>query len=45
MKGFYATAEKVILIQCGYPVVKSVIKEEQLITDRDSLDKAIVKYF
>ena len=45
MKAFYATAEKVLQIQCGNPVVKSVIKEEQLITDRDSVEQAIAEYF
>ena len=38
MKAFYATAEKVLQIQCGNPVVKSVFKEEQLISERDHVD-------
>jgi hypothetical protein len=38
MKAFYATAEKVLQIQCGNPVVKSIIKDEQLITERDQVD-------
>ena len=45
MKAFYATAEKVLQIQCGNPVVRSVIKEEQLITERDHVDQAIAEYF
>ena len=34
MKAFYATAEKVLQIQCGNPVVRAVIKEDQLISER-----------
>ena len=45
MKAFYATAEKVLQIQCGNPVVKSVIKDEQLISERDQVDEAIAGYF
>ena len=45
LKAFYATADKVLQIQCGNPVVNSVIKEEQLITDRDSVERAIAEYF
>ena len=45
MKAFYATAEKVLRVQCGNPVVKSVIVEEQLLSDRDQVDEAIAKYF
>ena len=45
MKAFYATAEKVLKIQCGNPVVMSVVKEEQLITERDHVDQAIAEYF
>jgi hypothetical protein len=45
MKAFYATAEKVLKIQCGNPVVRSVVKEDQLITDRDHVDQAIAEYF
>ena len=35
MKAFYATAEKVLQIQCGNPVVRAVIKEDQLISEKD----------
>ena len=45
MKSFYATAEKVLKIQCGNPVVRSVVKEDQLITERDHVDQAIAEYF
>ena len=47
MEAFYATAEneKVLQIQCRNPVVKSIIKKEQLITDRDSVKRAIAEYF
>ena len=45
MKAFYATAEKVMRVQCGNPVVRSVIREEQLISDRDQVDAAIAEYF
>ena len=45
MKAFYATEERVLKIQCGNPVVKSVIKEEQLITNRDVVEQAIAEYF
>ena len=45
MKDFYATAEKVLQIQCGNPVVRAVIKEDQLISDKDSVEQAIAKYF
>ena len=38
MKAFYAAAEKVLKIQCGNPVVRSVVKDEQLITERDHED-------
>ena len=38
MKAFYAAAEKVLKIQCGNPVVRSVVKDEQLITERDHVD-------
>ena len=38
MKAFYATAEKVLKIQCGNPVVRSVVKEEQLISERDHVE-------
>ena len=45
MKAFYATAEKVMRVQCRNPVVRSVVKEEQLISERDQLDAAIAEYF
>ena len=45
MKAFYATAEKVLKIQCGNPVVRSVVKDEQLITERNHVDQAIAEYF
>ena len=45
MKAFYATAEIVLKIQCGNPVVRSVVKDEQLITERDHVDQAIAEYF
>ena len=45
MKAFYATAEKVLRVQCGNPVVRSVIVEDQLLSDRDQVDEAIAKYF
>ena len=35
LKAFYATAEKVFRVECGNPVVRSVIVEDQLISDRD----------
>ena len=45
MKSFYATAERVLLIQCGNPVVRSVVKGDQLISERDHVDQAIAEYF
>jgi hypothetical protein len=45
MKAFYATAEKVLKIQCGNPVVRSVVKGDQLVTERDHVDQAIAEYF
>ena len=44
IKAFYATAEKVLRVQSGNPVVRSVIVEEQLISDRDQVDQAIAEY-
>ena len=32
MKAFYATAERVMRVQCGNLVVRSVIKDDQLIS-------------
>ena len=45
MKEFYATAEKVLRVESGSPVVKSVIKEEQLISEKDQVEQAIEDYF
>jgi hypothetical protein len=45
MKAFYATAEKVLRVQCGNPVVRSVIVDDQLIRDRDQVDAAIAEFF
>ena len=45
MKAFYATAEKVMRVQCGNPVVRSVIVKDQLISERDKVDEAIAEYF
>ena len=45
MKAFYAMAEKVMRVQCGNPVVRSVIKEDQLISERDQVDAAIAEFF
>ena len=45
MKCFYATAEKVLKIPCGNPVVRSVVKDAQLIIERDHVDQAIAEYF
>ena len=45
LKAFYATAEKILRVECGNPVVRSVIVEDQLISDRDQVDQAIAEYF
>ena len=45
IKEFYATAEKVLRVESGNPVVKSVIKKDQLISERDQVDQAIADYF
>jgi hypothetical protein len=45
MKEFYATAEKVLRVESGNPVVKSVIKDEQLISEKDQVEQAIAEYF
>ena len=45
MKAFYATAEKVMRVECGNPVVRSVIVADQLISERDQVDAAIAEYF
>jgi hypothetical protein len=38
LKAFYATAEKILRVECGNPIVRSVIVGEQLISDRDQVD-------
>ena len=43
--GFWGTAERVLQIQCGNPVVRSVVKGDQLISERDQVDQAIAEYF
>ena len=45
MKAFNATAEKVMRVQCGNTVVRSIIVGDQLISDRDLVDAAIAEYF
>ena len=45
MKEFYAIAEKVLRVESGNPVVRSVIKDDQLISERDQVDQAIAEYF
>ena len=40
LKAIYATAEKVLRVQSGNPVVRSVIVDKQLISDRDQVDQA-----
>ena len=45
LKAFYATAEKILRVECGNPVVRSVVIEDQLISDRDLVDQAIAEYF
>ena len=45
MKAFYATAEMLMRVECGNPVVRSVIVEDQLISERDKVDAAIAEYF
>ena len=45
LKAFYATAEKMLRVHSGNPVVRSVIVDEQLISDRDQVDQAIAEYF
>ena len=45
LKAFYATAEKILRVECGNPVVRSVIVDDQLVSDRDQVDEAIAKYF
>ena len=32
-------------VECGNPVVRSIIKEDQLISERDKVDAAIAEYF
>ena len=46
MKLFYATAERVLRIKHGNPVVKAVINESGEVTnDRVEVDKLIAEYF
>ena len=45
IKKFYATSEKVLRVESGNPVVKSVIKEDQLISEKDQVEQAIAEYF
>jgi len=45
MNAFYATDERVMRVECGNPVVRSVIVEDQLISERDQVDAAIAEYF
>ena len=45
MNEFYATAEKVLRVESGNPVVRSVVKEEQLISEKDQVEQAIADYF
>jgi len=46
MKLFYATAEKVLRIKHGNPVVKAVISESGEVTnDKAEVDKLIAEYF
>ncbi len=45
LKAFYATAEKILRVQSGNPVVRSVIVGDQLISERDQVDAAIAEYF
>lgn len=44
MKTFYATAEKILQLQCVYPVLRSVIVEDLVIHDREEVKQAIAKY-
>ena len=45
MKASYATAEKVMRVKSGNPIVRSVIVGDQLISERDQVDAAIAEYF
>jgi hypothetical protein len=45
IKEFYATAEKVLLVESGKPMVKSVIVGDQLISEKDQVEQAIADYF
>ena len=45
IKEFYATAEKVLGVESGKPVVKSVIVGDQLISEKDQVEQAIADYF
>jgi len=35
----------VLRVETGNPVVRSVIKDEQLISEKDQVDQAIAEYF
>ena len=45
IKEFYATAEKVLRVESGNPVVKAVIVNDQLISETDQVAQAIADYF
>jgi hypothetical protein len=46
MKQFYATAEKVLRIKHGNPVIKAVVSESGEVTnDKAEVDKLIAEYF
>ena len=45
IKEFYGTAEKVLMVESGNPVVKSVIVGDQLISEKDQVEQAIADYF
>ena len=45
MKAFYSTSEWVLRVKCGNPVVRSLIVGEELVTDRDQVEKHIAQYF
>ena len=45
IKEFYATAEKVLRVESGNPVMKSVIVGDQLISEKDQVEQVIADYF
>ena len=45
IKEFIATGEKVLRVESGNPVVKSVIVGDQLISEKDQVEQAIADYF